>query len=98
MTKPHIAVLGGGSIGVAFALVFARSGHRVRIYEPSEARRQDVPGEIQDRLVLLKRYGLLDASVNDITARVSSHAQLETAVEDAALVQECIPEDLELKR
>lgn len=77
MTNPHIAVLGGGSIGVAFAVVFARSGHSVRIYEPSNVRRQNVPAEIQDRLVLLERYGLLTASVDDIAARISSHASLK---------------------
>ena len=38
-SSPPVAIVGAGSIGVAFALVFARAGHAVRVFDPdAEAR------------------------------------------------------------
>ena len=54
-----VAVVGAGSIGVAFALVFARAGLRVRITDPDAARRAAAPGEAAARLRDLDAHGLL---------------------------------------
>lgn len=37
-----VAIIGGGSIGVAFALVFAQAGFRARVQDPDRARRRAV--------------------------------------------------------
>ncbi len=49
-TQSPVAVIGGGSIGVAFAIVFARSGRSVRLYEPESQRRAAIPDILQARL------------------------------------------------
>jgi len=100
-TRPFarpFAVLGAGSIGVAFALVFARAGRRVRLFDPAEARRTAVPGEIAARLHDLAAHGLFDGDAEAVLARVSSYGDLAGALADAALVMECAPEDEAVKR
>lgn len=94
----QITVVGGGSIGVAFALVFARAGHPVAVYEPDAGRRAAVSAELTAKLESLHGAGLLDEEPAAIAARVRVEAELGAAVAGAALVQECIPERLELKR
>jgi L-gulonate 3-dehydrogenase len=78
----RVAVVGGGSIGVGWAVVFARAGHDVAVHEPDAARREAVAREVE------ARGG----------AAVAVHADLKRALAGAGHVQECAPEDLQLKR
>ena len=94
----RVGIVGAGSIGIAFALVFARAGWRVALYDPDEVRRRLALAELRTRTEDLLAYGLLTEPVEQIVARVAVVATLETAVRDAQLVQECAPELLELKR
>ncbi|MDN7477021.1 3-hydroxyacyl-CoA dehydrogenase [Burkholderia multivorans] len=91
-------IVGAGSIGVAFALVFARAGWRVRLFDPDPARRAAAPAEIASRLADLAHFALLDESADYIAARIELVESLEAAAADADLVQECAPERVELKR
>ena len=45
----RVAVVGGGSIGVGWAVVFARAGFDVAVHEPDAARREAVPREVEER-------------------------------------------------
>jgi 3-hydroxyacyl-CoA dehydrogenase len=92
------AIIGGGSIGVAFAIVFARGGIPVRITDPDAQRRSAIPGEVAQRLGELQAYGLIAEAPDVIQARVTVATTVEDAVSDAVLVQECAPELLPLKR
>ena len=92
-----VAVVGAGSIGVAFALVFARSGHRVHVHDPDPGRLEQVPGEVRNRLQALHRHALIDEPVEDVLSRIHPLATVADTVRDAVLVQECAPEVLELK-
>lgn len=93
-----IAVIGGGSIGVAFAIVFAGARHPVRLYEPDAARRAAIAPLLQARLRDLDSYGLLGEPADTILDRIAIVASLSEAVADAAYVQECAPEQLALKQ
>lgn len=93
-----VAVIGGGSIGIAFAVVFARSGRPVTLYEPDAARRRASSGLLRARLDDLSGHGLLDESPEAVAQRVSIVDDLATAVRNAVYVQECAPEDLALKQ
>jgi 3-hydroxyacyl-CoA dehydrogenase len=93
-----VAIAGGGSIGVALALVFARAGLSVRVWDPDAARRAAVTGEIRARLLDLEGYGLLGEPVDAILDRVTVLDELEAAAKDAQHAQECAPERVELKR
>ena len=94
----RVAIIGGGSIGVAFAIVFARAGWPVRLFDPDEQRRSVVPDEIGARLLDLTRFDLLDEAAEAVTARVRVVDSIADAVANADLVMECAPERIELKR
>lgn len=97
-TDLQIAVIGGGSIGSGFAIVHARAGHTVRLYEPDEERRAELPAALAGILDELAEFGLARTPVGDILRRIEFVATLELAVAGTVLVHECAPENLELKR
>jgi 3-hydroxyacyl-CoA dehydrogenase len=92
-----IAVAGAGSIGVAWALVFARAGLEVRCWDPVPGALERARLELDDKVAALHSHGLLDAP-EETRARVCFTDDLEAAVEGAALVQEAAPEDVAVKR
>ncbi len=93
-----IGVVGAGSIGVAWSLVFARARRDVTLYDPDPGRRADAPGELLRRLRDLDVAGLLDEAADLIAARVQVTDELADAVGSVVYVQECAPEELALKR
>jgi L-gulonate 3-dehydrogenase len=97
MTRPPVAIVGGGSIGVSWALVFARAQHPVAVHDADAGRRAAVVGELQERIDELEAHGLLDEPGSAIAARVTVHRDLAEAVSGAVHVQECVPEDLTIK-
>ncbi len=80
----RIAIVGSGLIGRAWAVVFARSGHDVALYDA-------VPG-VADAARAFVADNVSDAS------RVRVAASLADALAGAALVQENSPERVEVKR
>ena len=94
----QVAVVGGGSIGVAWALSFARAGFDVAVHDPDPQRREAVPHELRDRLDDLASFALIDEPCGTIAARVTAHDDLAPAVAGRSYVQECAPESLDLKR
>ncbi len=94
----RIAISGGGSIGVAWALVFARAWHEVALHEPDETRRAEIPADLLGRLEALAAGGLLAEEPAGVAARVGLADTLADAVAGAVHVQECAPERLELKQ
>lgn len=92
------AVVGGGSIGVAFAVVFARAGFSVTLTDPDPGRREVIPAEITERLERWSQAGLVTEPVEQVGARVQVCGDVAQAVETADLVQECVPERLEIKQ
>ncbi|TDV15689.1 3-hydroxyacyl-CoA dehydrogenase [Paraburkholderia caballeronis] len=93
-----VAIVGGGSIGVAFSIVFACAGCQVRLYDPSAERRTAVSGEIGSRLSDLHAFGLLDDAPDEVLRRIGIDGDLAAAVGEAGLVLECAPERLDVKR
>jgi L-gulonate 3-dehydrogenase len=94
----QIAIIGAGSIGTSWAIVFARGGHPVAVHDPDPLRLTSAVQEIDERLAALAAAELLDEAAAEIAARVTMHEQLASALAGAAHVQECAPEQIELKR
>jgi 3-hydroxyacyl-CoA dehydrogenase len=92
------AIVGAGSIGVAFALVFARAGWQVRLYDVDRERLRLAGAELRERCDDMARFGLLDEASAVVHARVVAVEVLDEALAGVDLVQECAPEGLELKR
>jgi len=93
-----VAVIGAGSIGAAFSLMFAAAGHEVHICDTSEDQRLSVRKRIVDSLHLLQANGLCDQNVDEVVSRISVLPDLADSVSDVGFVQECVSEDVELKR
>jgi L-gulonate 3-dehydrogenase len=92
-----VAVAGTGSIGVAFALVFARAGAEVRCWDPTPGAVDRARADFETRVTSLHGHGLVD-DPEVVLARVAFVDDLAAAVDDVTLVQECAPEDLAVKR
>jgi 3-hydroxyacyl-CoA dehydrogenase len=93
-----VAIIGGGTIGVGWAIVFARSGFDVSIFEPDRNRRSRLIDEAKRRLEDLHSYGLIDEPVPEVLHRMSPTTDLQAAVIGTVHVQECVPESADLKR
>ena len=94
----QVAILGAGSIGTAFAVVFARAGATVRLFDPAAAAREAAPRVIAARLDDLRENGLLDEPAVVAAGRVLIVDALTTCVAEADYIVECGPERLDLKR
>jgi 3-hydroxyacyl-CoA dehydrogenase len=93
-----IAIMGSGLIGRAWAIVFARAGHPVRMHD-------NVPGAVDKALRLieeglreLRSAGLITEDPVAVLRRISGSASLAEAVRDADYVQENTAERLDVKR
>lgn len=94
----RVAVVGAGLIGRAWAIVFARAGCQVRLYDADDHALQNCQQRLLENLHDLAQHGLLDEAPAAVLARISAAPSLRDAVQGAVLVQECIRETLEAKR
>ncbi|MEM7570438.1 MAG: 3-hydroxyacyl-CoA dehydrogenase [Pseudomonadota bacterium] len=94
-----VACIGAGLVGRAWAVVFARAGHDVALYDRDRSvlDEQALPG-VKETLALLAAHGLLEGDVSSVLARITVPDNLAAAVDGAGYVQESIREDLETKR
>jgi L-gulonate 3-dehydrogenase len=93
----QIAIVGAGLIGRSWAIVFARGGHHVRLYDSSAEQAQNALVAIELSVSDMKRAGLVEEPGN-IRSRISATSLIRDALEGAEYVQECVPETVELKR
>lgn len=93
-----VALVGAGLVGASWAIVFARAGCRVHLYDAEPTAIDRARHSIAEGLAALHRAGLLAEPVSQIEQRVTACLSLATAVDGAEYVQESIAESLELKR
>jgi 3-hydroxyacyl-CoA dehydrogenase len=96
VAKPPVAVVGAGLVGAGWAIVFARAGHPVRLYDASPAVRDRVLAGIAANLGDLAGFGLI-ADAPTVLARIAVHDDLAAAVDGAAYVQESVFETVAAK-
>ena len=93
----RIGIIGAGLIGRAWAIVFARSGMSVCLYDVDASALGQVRDGIRQSLQDLLQAGLIE----DIEAPLSliqTENNLAHAMRDVEYVQECGPEDIDAKR
>jgi 3-hydroxyacyl-CoA dehydrogenase len=93
----RIAVVGAGLIGRAWAIVFARAGFDVSLWDGSESALAASAGTIGDRLDDLARIGLV-ADPAAALRRIRPEPQLRDTLAGAGYVQENLPETVETKQ
>ena len=92
-----VAVAGAGLIGRSWAIVFARGGHDVSLWDHDEAQPRRALESIATSLRDLENAGLID-SANAVFGRIAVAPTLAQAVANASHVQENVAERLEPKQ
>ena len=93
----NIAVVGSGLIGQAWAIVFARGGHSVKLWDGNPEAVPAALSLIQTQVADLKAAGLIDDPVG-LLSRISGTKTLEEVLAGADYVQENLPERVEMKK
>lgn len=91
MEKPRISVIGAGLMGHGIAYIFARAGHRVRVYDPSLEALKSLP----DRLLAIAN---LLGEDREASAGVEALSDMKAALAEASFVFEAASENIELKQ
>ncbi len=92
----RIAVIGAGFIGRAWAVVFARAGFEVTITDIDATNLAAARRRIETTLTDLEQAGLIEDPQRALD-RIAGEADLAKAVAGAGYVQECGPENVEIK-
>lgn len=93
-------MVGSGLIGRSWAMVFLSGGYKVKIYDNKPGQASGAITEIRKQLEELQQSKMLrgNLSAAEQTSLLSSHDDLQQALQDAFFVQECVFEDLEAKQ
>ena len=94
----RIAIVGAGLIGRAWAIVFARAGCSVAIYDAAPEALAGCRTLLGESISDLAKHGLIDETPDAVLARITPVSTLAAALDGAVLVQENVRETLEVKR
>lgn len=94
----NVAVIGAGLIGRAWAIVFARAGFQVALWDQFPQQVAAAIGFIADRLPELRAAGLLADEPDTVRARIKPAQTIWDAVHTADYIQENAPERMDVKR
>ncbi|XP_041354340.1 lambda-crystallin-like isoform X1 [Gigantopelta aegis] len=95
-----IAIVGSGLIGQIWAMIFAGAGYRVSLFDIDPSQVKKALQGIKDTLAEYEHKGHLRGTLSaaDQTDLVTGCCDLAQCMDGAKHVQECVPENLELKR
>jgi L-gulonate 3-dehydrogenase len=94
---PPVAIIGAGSIGAAFALLFASAGRRVQVFDPSAQQRAALVDQVAASWRDLDSFQLASSTEAGVRERIHVFDSLRAAAADADYVQECAPEQVQVK-
>jgi L-gulonate 3-dehydrogenase len=92
-----MTVVGAGLVGRGWAIVFARAGHMVRLFDVTAEKIADALEAIERNLADLASSGLV-LNPDEIRGRIHGTTDLADALQEVIWVQECVFEKLEIKR
>ena len=90
------AILGAGLVGSAWAIVFARAGYAVSLFDGDAAQSKQALSRVGDNMRELVGFGLLD-DADAALARISIAGSLGEALDGAAYAQESVFERADVK-
>ncbi len=91
------AIIGTGLIGQGWAIVFARGGWQVRLYDVNATMLAQAKALIFQQLEALEAHGLID-DAQSVGDRVTVAQSLAAALDGASYIQENSPENVDIKR
>jgi 3-hydroxyacyl-CoA dehydrogenase len=94
-----VAIIGIGLVGRAWAIIFARAGHAVTLWDEDDAAPARALGFIDQILPELARHDLLlGGTPESVRANLIVTPHLASALADSVHVQESTPERLDVKQ
>jgi len=97
--KGKVVIIGSGIVGQSWALIFARGGYEVHLYDLKSSQCKIAIKGIKDQLEKLAPFQLLNGqSVATIFSRIHINPSLSDALLGAIYAQECCPEDVSIKK
>lgn len=92
--------LAGGLIGQSWAMLFASGGFKVKLYDIGQQQVTNALEKIRKEMKFLEQSGSLKGSLGaeEQLSLISGCLNIQEAVEGAMHIQECVPENLELKK
>ncbi|XP_060050733.1 lambda-crystallin homolog isoform X2 [Erinaceus europaeus] len=95
-----VLIVGSGLIGRSWAMLFASGGFQVKLYDVEPQQIANALESIRKELKLLEQAGSLKGSLGaqEQLALIRGCTDIREAVEGAMHIQECVPENLELKQ
>ncbi|KAL9969728.1 hypothetical protein ACROYT_G021981 [Oculina patagonica] len=100
-SKGKITIIGSGLIGRCWSVIFSSAGFNVALYDTVASQLTNALTSIETQLRDMESKGLMRSPGMTAQAAfklVASYDDLEKAVDGAMYVQECTPENLELKK
>ena len=94
----RIAIVGAGLIGRAWAIVFARAGCSVAMFDAAPEALANCETLLRENITDLAQHGLILEAPEAVLARIKPAATLAAALQGAVLVQENVRETIEAKR
>ena len=91
-----VGLVGAGLVGRGWAIVFARAGRQVNIFDASENIRHEALGKIKANVVEMQSIGLVE-HVDEILSNICVVDTLDAAVADADYIQESVFERVDIK-
>lgn len=94
-----VGIIGSGLIGRSWAMLFAAAGYNVMIYDIKSEQVEGAKTNIKASLQDLSEQGLLRGtlSADEQYVLIEGTNNMEECVKDAVYIQECVPEDVNLK-
>ena len=100
LKNEKIGIVGSGLIGKSWAMIFASEGFSVKLYDVDKNQVSKAIENIRSELVEFETAGTLRGSLAaaDQAKLVEGTDSLEECVTGAKYIQECVPENLDLKK
>ncbi|XP_004401427.1 PREDICTED: lambda-crystallin homolog [Odobenus rosmarus divergens] len=96
----EVVIIGSGLIGQSWAMLFASGGFKVKLYDIEPQQVTNALEKIRKEMKFLEQSGSLKGSLSaeEQGSLISGCLTMQAAAEGAMHIQECVPENLELKK